>query len=327
MDPEATPARRREAMIQLLRLGGVATATAGIGVWLSGRGRHPEAPAVETVRPKFQVPAEAALPEMVVVQGDDPARLARRAIQELGGIRRFISRGDVVVIKPNVAWDRTVEQAANTNPQVVAEVSRLCLEAGARRAIVTDVSINDAPSCFARSGIAAAAHAAGADVVLPEDRLFRDVALHGEVLNSWPVLVPFLRADKMINIPIAKHHTLTGATLGMKNWYGILGGPRQQLHQHIHESLVDLADFMRPTLTLIDAFRVLLRNGPGGGNPADVALKKTLIAGTDPVALDAYAAKAYWDLDWHALRYLKLAGERGLGTPSFEKVRTRFVTL
>ena len=92
--------------------------------------------------------------------------------------------------------------------------------------------------------------------------------------------------------PIAKHHSLTGATLGMKNWYGILGGPRQQLHQHIHESLVDLADFMRPTLTLIDAFRVLLRNGPGGGNPADVALKKTLIAGTDPVALDAYAAKA-----------------------------------
>ena len=327
MDPEATPAGRREAMIQLLRLGGVAAATAGLGVWLSGRGRHPEAPAVETARPNFQVPADAALPEMVVVQGDDPARMARRAIQELGGIRRFISRGDVVVIKPNVAWDRTTEQAANTNPLVVAEVSRLCLEAGARRTIVTDVCINDARSCFARSGIAAAARAAGADVVLPEDRLLREVNLRGEVLTSWPVLGPFLSADKMINIPIAKHHSLTGASLGMKNWYGILGGPRQQLHQHIHESLVDLADFMRPTLTLIDAFRVLLRNGPGGGNPADVALKKTLIAGTDPVALDAYAAKAYWDLDWHTLRYLKLASERHLGTLSFEAVRSRFVTL
>jgi uncharacterized protein (DUF362 family) len=327
MEPEATPAGRREAMIQLLRLGGVATATAGLGVWLSGRGHRPEEPGADTVRPNFQVPAEAALPEMVVIQGDDPARLARRAIQELGGIRRFISRGDVVVIKPNIAWDRTVEQAANTNPQVVAEVSRLCLEAGARRAIVTDVSINDARSCFARSGIASAARAAGAEVILPEDRLFREVALRGQVLNSWPVLVPFLSADKMINIPIAKHHSLTGATLGIKNWYGILGGPRQQLHQHIHESLVDLADFMRPTLTLIDAFRVLLRNGPGGGNPADVVLKKTLIAGTDPVALDAYAAKAYWDLDWHTLRYLKLASERRLGTLSFETARTRFVTL
>jgi uncharacterized protein (DUF362 family) len=147
------------------------------------------------------------------------------------------------------------------------------------------------------------------------------------VLTSWPVLEPFLSADKMINIPIAKHHSLTGATLGMKNWYGILGGPRQRLHQNIHECLVDLADFMRPTLTIIDAFRVLLRNGPGGGNPADVVLKKTLIAGTDPVALDAYAAKAYWDLDWHTLRYLKLASERNLGTLSFEATRTRFVAL
>jgi uncharacterized protein (DUF362 family) len=327
MDPDATPGGRREAMIRLLRLGGVGAAAAGLGVWLNGRDQRPAAPAVATVRPNFQVPAEEALPEMVVIQGDDPARMTRRAIQELGGIHRFISHGDVVVVKPNAAWDRTVEQAANTNPLVVAEVCRLCLEAGARRAIVTDVSINDPRSSFARSGIAAAARAAGAEVVLAEDRLFREVDLRGRVLNSWPVLEPFLSADKMINIPIAKHHSLTGATLGMKNWLGILGGPRQRLHQHIHESLVDLADFMRPTLTLIDAFRVLLRNGPSGGNPADVALKKTLIAGTDPVVLDAYAAKAYWDLDWHTLRYLKLASEHHLGTLSFETARTRFVTL
>jgi len=327
MDLEPVPAGRREAMIRLLRLGGMATAAAGLGVWLNGRGQHSTAPPVATVRTNFQVPADAALPEMAVVQGDDPAHLVQRAIQELGGIRRFIWRGDVVVIKPNAAWDRTADQAANTNPQVVAEVSRLCLEAGARRAIVTDVSINDPRSCFARSGIAAAARAAGADVILAEDRLFREVDLRGEVLNSWPVLEPFLSADKMINLPVAKHHSLTGASLGMKNWYGILGGARQRLHQHIHESLVDLADFMRPTLTIIDAYRVLLRNGPSGGSLADVALKKTLIAGTDPVMLDAYAAKAYWDLDWNTLRYLKLASQRNLGTVSFETARTRFVTL
>jgi uncharacterized protein (DUF362 family) len=327
MDQEATPLKRREAMIRLLRLGGLSAAAAGLGVWLNGREQHPAAPALITARKGFEVPADPALPEMVVVQGDDPARMVQRAIQELGGIHRFIARGDVVVIKPNVAWDRTAEQAANTNPLVVAEVARLCLEAGARRAIVTDVSINDPRSSFARSGIDAAARAAGAEVILPEDRLFREVDLRGRVLNSWPVLEPFLSADKIINVPIAKHHSLTGATLGMKNWYGILGGPRQQLHQRIHESLVDLADFMRPTLTLIDAFRVLLRNGPGGGNLADVALKKSLIAGTDPVALDSYAAKAYWDLDWHTLQYLKLASERHLGTLSFETARTRFVAL
>lgn len=150
--------------------------------------------------------------------------------------------------------------------------------------------------------------------------------LRGEILDSWPVLEPFLNADKIINVPIAKHHSLTGASLGMKNWYGILGGPRHRLHQRIHESLADLADFMRPTLTVIDAWRVLMRNGPGGGNPADVALKKTLVAGTDPVALDAYVAKAYWDLDRHTLRYLDLARQRHLGTPDFETLRVKFLT-
>jgi uncharacterized protein (DUF362 family) len=327
MDPDQKPAARREAMIQLLRLAGVGAAAAGLGTWLNTRSRRPAEPAAATVRTNFQVPADADLPEMVVVQGGDPASLARRAIEELGGMRRFVSRGDVVVIKPNVAWDRTAEQAATTNPSVVAEISRLCLEAGARRVTVTDVSINEPRRSFARSGIAAAARAAGAEVVLPEERLFREVDLGGEVLNAWPVLEPFLSADKMINIPIAKHHSLTGATLGMKNWYGILGGPRQRLHQRIHESLADLADFMRPTLTLIDAYRVLMRNGPGGGNPADVALQRALIAGTDPVALDAYAAKAYWDLDWQTLRYLKLASDRHLGKLNFETVQTRFVTL
>jgi len=110
----------------------------------------------------------------------------------------------------------------------------------------------------------------------------------GEILREWAIFEPFLNVDKIINIPIAKHHSLTGATLGMKNWYGILGGPRHQLHQKIHQSLVDLADFVRPTLTIIDCYRVLVRNGPTGGNLDDVALKKTLAAGTDPVALDAY---------------------------------------
>ena len=327
MDPETARVDRRDAMIRLLRLGGVAGGAVGLGLWLNGRSRRPVTPAAAIVNTHFQIPEDASLPEMAVVQGGDPAQLARRAIEELGGIRRFISRGDVVAIKPNIAWDRTVEQAANTNPLVVAEVCRLCLEAGARRTVVTDVSINNAESCFTRSGIADAARAAGAEVILPEARLFREVDLRGEVLNSWPVLEPFLRADKIINIPIAKHHSLTGASLGMKNWYGILGGTRQRLHQHIHESLVDLAAFMKPTLTLIDAYRVLLRNGPGGGNSADVALKKTLIAGTDPVALDAYAASAYWGLDWQTLRYLKLASERHLGKLDFESVRTRIITL
>jgi len=281
------------------------------------------------VRRNHTVEANAALPEMVVVQGDgpnatDPRALVRRAFDDLGGVGRFIAHGDVVVLKPNIAWDRTPEQAATTNPELVAEVVKQCVQAGAKRVIVTDVSCNEAERCFRRSGIAAAARAEGADVILPDPARFREVNLGGEVLQNWQVFEPFLLADKVINLPIAKHHALTGATLGFKNWYGILGGERNRLHQQIHQSLVDLAAFMLPTLTLLDCYRVLLRNGPTGGNLEDVALHKTLVAGTDPVAVDAYAAKTYWNLDADAMPYLKLAEKRGLGQAEFAQVRTKF---
>jgi uncharacterized protein (DUF362 family) len=251
----------------------------------------------------------------------------QRALEDLGGIRRFVSRQDVVVVKPNIAWDRTPEQAANTNPEVVAEVVRQCWQAGAKRVIVTDVSCNEPRRCFQRSGIQAAARAEGAEVILPDPELYREVDLGGVVLKSWPVFTPFLEADKIFNLPIAKHHVLTGATLGMKNWYGILGGERNRLHQQIHQSLVDLASFMLPTLTMLDCYRVLLRNGPTGGNLEDVAIKKTMVAGTDPVAIDAYAAKAYWNLDPKQMPYLQMAAARGLGTVDFDTLPVKFSTL
>jgi len=324
---KATGIDRREAMLRILRLAGVSAGTVAAGYWLSKRSMRPVEELVVGARRDHTIAANAALPEMAVIRGGNPRELVQRALEELGGIRRFIGRTDVVIVKPNIAWDRTPEQAANTNPETVAEVVRQCWEAGAKKVIVTDVSCNDPRRCFERSGIAAAARQEGAEVVLPEPSRFKEVDLGGDVLQAWPVFQPFLEADKIINIPIAKHHSLTGATLGMKNWYGILGGQRHRLHQQIHESLVDLADFMKPTLTIMDSYRVLLRNGPTGGNLEDVSLKKTLIAGTDPVALDAYVAKAYWNLDAAALPYLRMASQRGLGTVEFEKVRTRVVAL
>jgi uncharacterized protein (DUF362 family) len=249
--------------------------------------------------------------------------LVQQVLENLGGTSRFIRRQDVVVVKPNIAWDRTPEQAANTNPDLVAEVVRQCWSAGAKRVIVTDVSCNEAQRCFHRSGIQAAAQSAGAEVILPDSELFREVDLGGVVLKTWPVFKPFLEADKILNLPIAKHHGLTGTTLGMKNWYGILGGQRNRLHQQIHQSLADLAAFMLPTLTIMDCYRVLMRNGPTGGNLEDVALKKTVVASTDPVALDAYVAKAYWDLDPVHLPYLQMAANRGLGTVEFQTLATK----
>jgi uncharacterized protein (DUF362 family) len=204
---------------------------------------------------------------------------------------------------------------------------RQCWQAGAKRVIVTDVSCNEPRRCFQRSGIQAAARAEGAEAILPDPELFREVDMGGVVLKCWPVFTPFLEADKIINLPIAKHHVLTGATLGMKNWYGILGGERNRLHQQIHQSLADLANFMLPTVTLIDCYRVLLRNGPTGGNLEDVALKKTIVAGTDPVAIDAYVAKAYWNLDPAQMPYLEMAAAHGLGTVDFEKLQVKISQL
>jgi uncharacterized protein (DUF362 family) len=296
-----------------LYAGGVAAGAAGLGVWLSGRSRRPEDSTPPVLKRDLRVPPDPKLPEMAIIEGGEPGELVRRAVAELGGMERFVSRGDLVLVKPNMSWDRTPEQAANTNPEAVAELVRLALGAGARQVVVTDVSINEAHRVFERSGIAPAARAAGARIVLPGDSGFREVDLGGEVLRAWPVLDPFLQADKVINVPVAKHHSLTGATLGVKNWYGMLGGLRMRLHQRIHEGLADLAAFLRPTLTVIDAYRVLMRNGPSGGSIEDVALRKTVIASTDPIAADAYAGRTFWGLDENTLRYLELAADRGLG--------------
>jgi uncharacterized protein (DUF362 family) len=327
MHDKNTTLTRREALIKLLRATGAGVGATELALWLSRRSFRPEVALATGARHAHTVLADPGLPEMAIIQGDDPALLVRQALEELGGVRRFISRGDVVLVKPNIGWDRTPEQAANTNPDVVAELVRECLGAGAKKVIVADVSCNEARRCFQRSGIAVAALRAGAEVILPEPSRFKDVDLNGEVLREWQVFDPFLNIDKVFNVPIAKHHGLTGTTLGMKNWYGMLGGQRNQLHQRIHESLVDLADFMRPTLTVIDCYRILLRNGPTGGNIDDVVLKKTLVASTDPVAVDAYVAKAYWNLDVDTLPYLKLAAQRGLGTYEFERLRTRIRSL
>ncbi len=317
---------RREAMLQLLRVGGVAAGAAAAGVWLSEHSFRPSSAMAEQARRDHRVASDSQNPQwphLVVVQGGEPRALVQRAFEDLGGIRRFVSSHDVVVLKPNIAWDRTPEQAANTNPEVVAEVVRQCWQAGAKRVIVTDVSCNEPRRCFQRSGIQAAARAEGAEVILPDPELYREVDLGGVVLKSWPVFKPFLEADKIINLPIAKHHGLLGVTLGMKNWYGILGGQRNRLHQQIHQSLADLANFILPTVTLLDCYRILLRNGPTGGNLEDVVLKKTMVAGTDPVAIDAYVAKAYWNLDPEHLPYLQMAAARGLGTVDFEKLAVK----
>jgi len=329
MSDRASTSDRRAFLLRVLRLGGASAATLGLGTYLAGRSRRPAEDAAAEVDIDHRVAERPDLPELAVAQGEsaNPAALVERALADLGGMARFVSRGDVVVVKPNIAWDRLPEHAATTNPEVVAAVVRLCVQAGARSVIVTDVSCNEAEACFDRSGIAAAARAAGAEVVLPHSRFFMRVNLKGATLGEWPVLQPFLDATKLINVPIAKHHSLTGVTLGMKNWYGLIGGDRNRLHQRIHESIVDLTSFAKPTLTVMDAYRVLMRNGPTGGDVDDVEMKRTVVASVDPVAVDAYAAQAWWGLAAPRIPYLRLAEQRGLGRMDFASLRTVTSTL
>ncbi len=217
------------------------------------------------------------------------------------------------MVKPNIGWDRTPIQAANTNPLVVAEVVRLVLDAGAKKVIVTDASCNEAGRCFTRSGIWKAAYDVGADVILPAAHRFRGMRLKGEVLDDWPVYTPLVEADKVINVPIAKHHNLAKYTAAMKNWYGCLGGRRNRLHQNIDVSIADLASFMQPTLTVVDATRVLMRNGPQGGNVADAKEMRTVIATVDQVAADACGCELIGRTAAE-IPYIVMGQQRGLGT-------------
>lgn len=309
-----------------MRAGAAALGAAGAGSWLWSRNRHPqEALSAAQVR-NFQIQLSGTFPAVVTVTNGAPAQLVEEAMKALGGMARFISRGDVVVLKPNIGWDRVPQQAANTNPEVVRKVAELCFDAGAKKVIVTDVSCNDPRRCFQRSGIASAAASAGATVLLPEDRKFREYRLGGELLSVWPIYTPIVETDKIINLPIVKHHNLCHATMGLKNWYGILGGRRNQLHQNIDVGVADLATFIRPTLTILDAYRILISNGPQGGNLNDVRLMKTLVAGTDPVAIDACGA-ALLGLQPAQLPYLGIAQQRGLGHTDIARIAMRTINL
>ena len=160
----------------------------------------------------------AAKSDLIIVTGSNPATITLAAIDALGGMKKFISKGDIVVIKPNIGWDRLPEQAANTNPEVVATLVRMCLESGAKKVKVFDRPVNEPHRCYIQSGIHQAATAAGAEMNYGDERRFRETKINGLVLKTWPLYEDILSADKVINVPIAKHHSLSKLTMSMKNW-------------------------------------------------------------------------------------------------------------
>jgi uncharacterized protein (DUF362 family) len=270
--------------------------TAGLGLTFLG------APRLFAADPAPSAVAEAAKPaEMAIARWSNAAateatpgelirKLTEAAIENLGGMKRFVKRGDVVWVKPNIGWNRGPELAANTHPDVVAALVRMCFDAGAAKVKVGDNTCNESRDCYENSGIAPAAKALGAEIVFLDRTRFREMDLGGRLLKKHPVYPGIIESDLVINVPVCKHHSATRVSLCMKNYMGVVES-RQTFHQDLPTTISDITQFMKPRLCVLDATRLLTDHGPTGGDPKDVRAKHTVAAGVDIVAMDAFGAE------------------------------------
>lgn len=291
----------------------------GVGFWDRRGPGGPAAVGRSLSLPDFSVAAGSKA--LAVAHGADRALNLKRVVQALGGMAAFVKPGERVLLKVNAAFASPPLLGATTHPDVVSAAVRLCREAGAGQVMVTDNPINDPASCFALTGIGPAAVAAGAEVILPKPGRFHLYTLPGgRLLRQWPILGdPLIRADKVIGMAPVKDHHRSGASLTIKNWYGFLGGRRNVFHQQIHRIIAELALMIKPTLVILDGTQAMLRNGPTGGALEDLKATRTVIAGTDPVAVDALGAtllgKTVGDLP-----HLTMAQEAGAGTVDYQSL-------
>jgi uncharacterized protein (DUF362 family) len=317
------PGQDRRAFLKRLAcsaLGMVGAGGLGLAFW-DRQGPPPEAARTLGERiPDFALPDQGG--KLAVVRGTaDRIRGVEMAIQALGGIEQFVRPGDHVLLKVNAAFALPPMLCATTHPDLVTQVSRLCLQAGAARVWVTDNPINDPTSCFALTGIDAAARAAGARVLLPTEDRFEPYTVPGaRLIQYWPTLTgPLRRVDKVIGMAPVKDHHRSGASMTLKNWYGLLGGRRNIFHQQIHTIITELAMMIKPTLVILDGTMSMMHNGPTGGSLDDLKTTYTLIAGTDPVAVDAMGA-GLLDRTLEDLPHLRMAEMAGAGTVDFRSL-------
>jgi len=316
------PSTRRE----FLARAGLACLSAGAAGWLGWRFHDPDGPAAAELEPPAPALPDYSVrelaPRMCIARGRNRAVLVRAACAALGGLGVYIHRGDRVLLKVNAAFATPPLIGATTHPELLAEMIRLCFAAGAERVVVGDNPINDPASCFDLTGIGPAARAAGAELVAPAERLFRPAsAPGGALIRNGPVLGGALAGiNKVIALAPAKDHHRSGASLTMKNWYGLLGGRRNVFHQDIHNTIKELALLVRPTLVVLDGVQTMITNGPTGGALDDLRATDTLVVGTDPVAVDAFGAgllgKTPADLP-----FIGLAAAAGAGTADYEALR------
>ncbi|MDD3846369.1 MAG: DUF362 domain-containing protein [Syntrophorhabdaceae bacterium] len=265
--------------------------------------------------------AQTPPPTVVVAEGTDYAAITRKVIAALGGMRVFVKPGNTVVVKPNMGWDRKPEYAANTHPLVVRTIVEECLASGARKVKVFDNTCNDARRCYENCGIPAALkNMKNVDVRLVENDRFKKTALNGRFLKEWPLYDDAVKADVLINVPIAKNHGLTGLTLGLKNMMGIMGDNRGYIHRSIEDALSDVNSVVKSHLVIIDATRILMNHGPQGGSLKDVKVLNRVIASRDIVAADAYATTLF-GMKPQDISTTVTAYKRGLGEMNLNKIK------
>jgi uncharacterized protein (DUF362 family) len=267
-------------------------------------------------------------PAMSIVTGGGRVPALQRALAALGGIERFVKRGDRVLLKVNAAFASPASLGATTHPELAAELIRLCLKAGAASVVVTDNPINAPDSCFALSGLAEATARAGGRLIVPRDPDFLPSSVpNARLLRDWPVLRrPLEGITKLIGVAPVKSHNRAVASMTMKNWYGLLGGRRNQFHQDIHGIVSELSSLVRPTFVVLDGTESMMANGPTGGSLDDLKATRTLVVSTDMVAADAFGCSLL-DKAPADLPYLRLAEARGSGRVDFEALHPLRISL
>ncbi len=267
-------------------------------------------------------------PDLVVARKGDPEELVNAAVASLGGMGRFVKPGDVVVVKPNIcASYHSYEYASTTNPWVVGAVVKLAIEAGAKKVNVMDFPFGGtAEQAYRNSGIQAEVQKAGGKMVVMSNIKFIETAIpDGKDMKSARIYDDVLRADVLINVPIAKHHELARLTLAMKNLMGIIYN-RPYMHANLGQRLADLSTRVRSHLVIVDAVRMLMAHGPTGGNLADVKKADTIIASPDIIAADSYAATLF-GYEPEQLGYIKKGVQMGLGVKNLDKLYIEEINL
>ena len=271
--------------------------------------------------------------DLVAVMGGEPEAMFKRAIEEMGGMGKFVKRGQKVVVKPNIGWDKTPELAANTNPLLVAEIVRQCIAAGAKEVVVFDNTCDNWKKCYESSGIEAASKAAGAKVMPAHEKsYYRDVSLpQGKSLKSTSVHQAILDCDVWINVPILKNHGGSNMSISMKNFMGIIWNRRTFHIGNLQQCIADMCTFdKKPVLNVVDAYRVLKSNGPRGKSIEDAVLSKALFVSQDMVAADTAAVKFFSqirEVPLDDVKYLAYGQEHKLGTMDIDKLNVKRIKM